>query len=89
MLGRDYFIDAIDDPDIHWRIYQAKAETLDGTFCTAVELEAYNPAEKERITGKQYVRDVNIQSGNSEKQNVNSAESVLKKCKDKWKNWKN
>ena len=79
MLGRDYFIDAIDDPDIRWRIYQAKPKNLDGAFCTAVESEAYNPAEKQRITGEQYVRDVNIQSENSKRQNVKSAESVLEK----------
>ena len=77
--GRDYFIDAIDDPDIHWRIYQEKSENLDGAFCAAVEFEAYKSVEKRRITGKRYVQDVNIESENSEKQNMNYAESLLAK----------
>ena len=52
-------------------------ENLDGAICTAVEFEAYKSAKKQRIIGKRYTRDVNIQSENSEKHNVNSAESVL------------
>ena len=55
VLGRDYFIDAIDDPDIRWRIYQAKPDNLDGAICTAIEFEAYKSAEKQRIGGKRFV----------------------------------
>ena len=58
VLGKDYFIDSIDDPDIRWRIYQTKPENLDGAICTAVEFEAYKSAEKQRTSGKRYVRDV-------------------------------
>ena len=57
-LGRDYFIDSLEDPDLRWRIYQAKPETLDDTICIAVEFEAYRAAEKQRTTGRRYVRGI-------------------------------
>ena len=57
-LGRDYFIDSLEDPDLRWRIYQAKPETLDDTICIAVEFKAYRAAEKQRTTGRRYVRGI-------------------------------
>ena len=47
-LGKDHFIDAINDEDIRWRVYQSKPVTLDDAICSAVELEAYKIAEEQR-----------------------------------------
>ena len=52
VLGKDYIIDSIDDPDIRWNIYQTKPENLDRAICTAVEFEAYKSAEKRRTSSK-------------------------------------
>lgn len=61
-LGKDHFIDAIDDGDIRWRIYQSKPSTMDEAVCAAVELEAYKTAEKQRYTNKRYVRAFGTQN---------------------------
>jgi hypothetical protein len=48
-LSRDHFIDALPDSDMRLRIYQAKPVTLDDAVCTAVELDAFQRAEQQRL----------------------------------------
>ena len=79
VLGRDHFIDAIDDPDIRWRIYQAKPENLDGAICTAVEFEAYKAAEKQRVTNKRFIRDISSHPKNLTTRDAKEDESILAK----------
>ena len=81
VLGRDFFIDAIDDPDIRWRIYQTKPENLDGAICTAVEFQAYKTAEKQRLGGKRFVRDIAAMEGTST--SADFKESVIKKLEER------
>ena len=57
-LGRGYIINSLEDPDLKWRIHQAKPETLDDMICIAVEFEAYRAAEKQRTTGRRYMRGI-------------------------------
>ena len=59
VLGRDYFIDSLDDSDLRWRVYQVKAKSLDDAVCAAVEMEAYKKAERQRIQPRKSVRQVN------------------------------
>ena len=56
-LGKNHFIDATNDEDIRWRVYQSKPVTLDDAICSAVELEAYKIAE-ERNARRRHVREV-------------------------------
>ena len=60
VLGRDYFIDALDDSDLRWRVYQVKAKSLDDAVCAAVEMEAYKKAERQRIQPRKSVRQVDL-----------------------------
>ena len=48
VLGKQYFIDALEDNDLRWMIYQRRAETLDEAVCAALQLEAYRKAEGKR-----------------------------------------
>ena len=77
VLGRDHFIDAIDDPDIRWRIYQAKPENLDGAVCT--EFEAYKAAEKQRVTKKCFIRNISSHPKNLTTRDTKEDESILAK----------
>ena len=58
VLGKDQFIDALEDSDIRWRVYQIKARTLDDAVCAAVEMEAYKKAETQRIQSRKSVRQL-------------------------------
>ena len=57
-IGKDHFIDALDDADLRWRVYQVKAKSLDDAITAAVEMEAYKKAEKQRGPSKKYVREI-------------------------------
>ena len=59
VLGKDQFIDALDDSEIRWRVYQIKARTLDDAVCAAVEMEAYKKAESQRSHFRKPVRRLN------------------------------
>lgn len=47
-LGRDHFVDALTDADTRWRIQQARPQSIDEAVRVAVELEAFQEAEKQR-----------------------------------------
>ena len=66
VLGRDSFIDALDDSDLRWRVYQVKAKSLDDAVCAAVEMEAYKKAERQRAQGRKNLRQLDkFQQGNT------------------------
>ena len=47
-MGRDHFLDALNDGEIRTRVIQMRTQTLDEAVAAAVELEALYKAEKER-----------------------------------------
>lgn len=61
-LSKDYFIEALDDKDLRWRIYQVKAKSLDEAVCSAVEMESYKKAEKQRDPppSRKYLREIDV-----------------------------
>ena len=59
VLGKDYFIDSLDDSDFRWWVYQVKLKSLDDAVCAAVEMEAYKKDERQRIQPRKSVRQVN------------------------------
>ncbi len=73
-LAKDHFLDALEDSDMRLKLRQNKPQTLDEAVCQAVELDAFNTAEKHRRAGiGKAVRMV--QSGDAEngaEQNINS-----------------
>ena len=44
-LAKDHFIDALQDTDIKWRVYQSRPASLSDAVVVAVELEAFHLAE--------------------------------------------
>ncbi|KAK3743507.1 hypothetical protein QZH41_004888 [Actinostola sp. cb2023] len=48
ILARDYFLDAITETDMRWKIRQARPKSLNEALGVAVELEAFMSAEKQR-----------------------------------------
>lgn len=59
-LAKDFFIDALGDGDVKWKVYQARARSLEEAVTVAVEFEAFTLAEtKKNPTRKLAVRTVN------------------------------
>ena len=57
-LSKNHFIDAIPEADSRWHIQQSRPRSLDEAVRVAVELEAFQVAEKHRGTNKKTVRVV-------------------------------
>ncbi|KAK3749155.1 hypothetical protein QZH41_009831 [Actinostola sp. cb2023] len=52
ILARDYFLDAITETDMRWKIRQARPKSLNEALGVAVELEAFMSAEKNNAKGQ-------------------------------------
>ena len=59
-LTLDHFVDALVDTDMRYRVYQAKATTLDAAVCAALEWEAFQKAEKHRLAPRKFSRMVSV-----------------------------
>jgi hypothetical protein len=66
ILSRDHFIDALPDSDMRLRVYQAKPVTLDDAVYTAVELDAFQKAERQRLAHRGPTRSVNAVLSNGD-----------------------
>ena len=72
ILSKEHFSDALDDPDMRFKVFQSKPSALDEAVGIAVELEAFKQAEKHRPGGgwRKNVREIEIgektQFGNKE-----------------------
>ena len=62
VLCRDHFLDALGDSDLSFKIFQAHTETFDETVAAAIEMEAFQQAERQRHSCR-FVRE--ISSGES------------------------
>ena len=61
MMGKDHFVDALNDSEIRTRVIQMRTSTLDEAVAVAVELEALQRVEKERrLTDLKRVRNVPV-----------------------------
>ena len=47
-LARDHFIDALPENGVQWRIHQARLKSLREALTTALEIEAFNVADRNR-----------------------------------------
>ena len=47
-IAKDQFIEALVDPELRWKVHQAKAVALTEALDAAVEVEAFFSAEKQR-----------------------------------------
>lgn len=47
-LARDYFIDALPESEVRWRIHQARPRSLREALTTALEIEAFYVADRHR-----------------------------------------
>ena len=63
-LAKENFIDSLQDADIRWRVFQSRPDSLEDAVRVAVELEAFQVADRQR-TGqrKPTARVVNAEDG--------------------------
>jgi len=61
-IAKDQFIEALTDPELRWKVHQAKAATLTEALDAAVEVEAFFSAEKQRGSGTKILQAVTTQS---------------------------
>lgn len=76
-LAKEQFIDALASSDMRLRIKQARPTSLNMAVCHAVELEAFNKAERKHLEGQGYMR-----SANQEEQKQTEKHDELKTLKD-------
>ena len=60
-LAKDQFMDALDNPDLRWKIFQTRTKSLDEALEIAIECEAFQTAEMQRPNFHNHVR--NIETG--------------------------
>ena len=48
-LSKEHFIDALNDTDIRWRVFQSRPSSLEDAVRVAVELEAFQVADRQRV----------------------------------------
>ena len=61
-IAKDQFIEALTDPELRWKVHQAKATSLTEALDAAVEVEAFFSAEKQRGSGTKILQAVTTQS---------------------------
>ena len=61
-ITKDQFIEALADPELCWKVHQAKAVTLTEALDAAVEAEAFFSAEKQRNSKPKILQAVMSQS---------------------------
>ena len=61
VLCRDHFLDALGDSDLRFKIFQAHTETFDETVAAAIEMEAFQQAERQRHS-RRFVREISGES---------------------------
>ena len=61
-IAKDQFIEALADPELRWKVHQAKAVTLTEALDPAVEVEAFFSAEKQRSSKPKILQAVMSQS---------------------------
>ena len=61
-IAKDQFIEALVDPELRWKVHQAKAVTLTEALDAAVEVEAFFSAEKQRSSKTKILQVVTSQS---------------------------
>lgn len=71
-LAKDFFIDALGDSDVKWKVYQARPMDLDDALTVAVELEAFGLAESKKLNRKLGVRTI------GERQDTKSGSGEIK-----------
>ena len=97
-LAKEQFNDALVDSDMRLRIKQARPLNLNDAVCHAVELEAFNRAERKHLEGQGYMRSTvekvpeqrNIQRNNLEDglKALQKTVSDLQKSFEGWKKQK-
>ena len=75
-LAKEQFIDALVSSDMRLRIKQARPTSLNMAVRHAVELEAFNKAERKHIEGQGYNRTTNQQEQERQDQSVYELQSL-------------
>jgi hypothetical protein len=80
-LCRDHFIDALSDSDLRFRVFQAQTKNFDDAVAIAIQMEAFQQAERHR--NRRYVREIDVlqNSGQMSDKGVNSVCKIPEKDK--------
>ena len=62
-LAKDQFMDALDNPDLRWKIFQTRTKSLDEALEIAIECEAFQTAEMQRPNFHNHVRNIETSHG--------------------------
>ena len=58
VLCRDHFLDALSDSDLRFKVYQAQTKTFDEAVAVAIQMEAFQQADKHQ--SRRYVRKLEV-----------------------------
>ena len=76
-LAKDQFIEALEDGETRVKVYHAKPTNLDEAVCLAIELDAINQAEAQRVTMglgvKKYTRGISTTGSTQAEQSKGDA----------------
>ena len=90
-LAKEQFIDALHSSDMRLRVKQARPSDLNDAVRHAVELEAYNRAERRKQKGQGYLCSTNtkeMESGSPKADSMETLTSTLKLIQDELKSLK-
>ncbi|XP_028513771.1 uncharacterized protein LOC114574680 [Exaiptasia diaphana] len=82
-LARDYFVDALVDADMRWRIHQSRPKTLNDALTVAVELEAFLETGHPRKQVHAVAVEESPDQGASAASDLKDIKSLLQKLLDK------
>lgn len=76
-LAKEHFIDALQDADIRWRVFQSRPTSLEDAVRVAVELEAFQVADRQRTwQRKPTARVVNAEDRQSDRKSTDDGDSL-------------
>ena len=78
-LAKEQFVDALISSDMRLRIKQSRPKDLNDAICHAVELDAFNNAEKRLQDSTDFVRATDTESSSKPKSSVESMVSKMNK----------
>ena len=76
-LAKEQFVDALVSSDMRLRIKQSRPKDLNDAICHAVELDAFNNAEKRLHDSTDFVRATDTEGSSKSKSSVESMVSEM------------
>ena len=88
-LAKEQFIDALVNSDMRLRIKQARPSSLNDAVRHAVELEAFNRAERRHLEGQGYMRSTSEKSEGSLESDMRALQKTVSDLQKSFETWRN